>query len=289
MKIKPRTVVLFLIIVAATAGLIYGLSKLPIHVSYITFISGLVFTFAVYLLTPLREPFKALVHRIWFPNKPSRCNICIFGISGTGKSSLINSWMLTSPDQEMTSTENVKFYLGKSGKVPFRILDYRGQQPNQLAEELRKSLFKPNAAIFIVDILPFKDENDIPLVKPQTALRWLENDTEQKLQARAEEHRIFIIGGLPFIFPHLRGLTSVRLVINKYDIIEELLKQQHKTPQVYEETEKKIRELFKPVEEELKKACNHNKIADFEVAIISAYDDKNTRRLLFKITDRFNR
>ena len=138
-----------------------------------------------------------------------------------------------------------------------------------------------------MDILPIKDENGYPLAQPQTALQWLKNDTEQKLQARAEEHCVFIIGGLPFIFPHLRELRSVRLVINKYDIIEELLKQRHETPQVYEEMENYIRELFKPVEEELKKACDRNNIQDFEVAFISAREDKNTRRLLSIIIYKF--
>ncbi len=77
------------------------------------------------------------------------------------------------------------------------------------------------------------------------------------------------------------------LKLNKYDIIQELLKQQYETPQVYKEMENYIRELFKPVEKALQEACKQNNIEGFEVEFISAYQDNNTRRLLSNIIKRF--
>ncbi len=171
MKTKPRTIVIFLIIVAATAGLlIYGIPKLPIGKSNQRLLSGLLLTFGGSLLTPIREPYQAFVNSIWFPNKPSRCDIFIFGISGSGKTSLINSWMLTNPNKKIDETENLKFYFGKSEEVPFRVLDYKGQKPKELTEKLTKNSFKPNAAIFIVDVLPLKDEDGTSLFNRKRAL-----------------------------------------------------------------------------------------------------------------------
>lgn len=219
------------------------------------------------------------------------CNIYFYATAGTGKTSLINSWS-TGEDSSPLSTNNTEIVSlnvllnnSKNQSIQVSVLDYKGQKPSQVTTKITKEIKDVNAAIFLVDIVGRYDDSDNMLDTFNRQIDYLRIDSNEKICKRVNEHKTYINGGLEIVFSTIynSNLSSVKLLINKFDIIQylfdcKLISNPHDL--TAEEYAKKI---FTEIESEIGKACRANQIANFSVELISAKNDFNTRKVLRQI------
>ena len=230
----------------------------------------------------------------------NKCTIYLYGLAGVGKTSLCESFGATGTGASQTSTNDIQYHtfqkiLG-SKSLNVAVLDYPGQKhylvtvylPEQYAGRKRNRII--NAAIFIVDIVGRRDYTGAILDTTERQLAWLQDDTEQKINQRIKEHTTYINGSLEIVLASIFSLNlrSIRLVINKFDLIQELLKSEHIVNHNNLNYVDFAKQLFEEITIEIEKACGDNNIRDFQVEVISAKNDYNTRKLLDGILNSYD-
>lgn len=236
------------------------------------------------------------------------CRIILFGRGGSGKTTLIKSILGGSPNPETPTPDFIpypphdKYIDDLKKKVKIQIADYQGQRPSdilQFSPEEWKSEGKlvANIIFFIVDISSCRDKNNNPL-NYEEAINWLASDTNNKIEARVDEHREYINEtSLHLLFNIVfdkQALQSVRLLINKIDLAEELIDRGYISKSAISDTtinneiitENYVNNLFKKIANNIKKACEQNDI-NFSVNFISAYKDINTRTMLDDVLKKY--
>ncbi|NJK67296.1 MAG: hypothetical protein HC941_12800 [Microcoleus sp. SU_5_3] len=210
--------------------------------------------------------------------------ILIFGRHGSGKTTFLETafTFIDPADQRRRSTEYFEYRrfrvqlhrkelkLGQYTDV--EVADYKGQEPSQVIIKSSKDFFGPkgnrvlNAIIFIVDLVPRKnDEHGNPL-NDESLLEWLKNgNTSNKIKERVEEHNQYINQGtLQLLFSSLysQNLKSVIFVINKKDLIEKLINDGY-LPTNFKDFREYAKHLFDRMIKNIKDACTQLGIEDF--------------------------
>ena len=172
--------------------------------------------------------------------KQSVYRICIFGRSGTGKTTLMENGFILDPNQIIKSTPHFDFYEFKvqlRTRSPIRevaVADYKGQNPSQVILYGSSKFFGNdnnrlvNAVLFMVDLLPKKVDEEGNLMSDELLLKWLKSeDIMKKIDARIQQNYDYISEStLELFFSKMyskRNFKSVRLLINKVDLINKLI------------------------------------------------------------------
>jgi hypothetical protein len=227
----------------------------------------------------------------------SVCKIYLFGHRGTGKTTLIQN-VLSSAEQPpaLKPTEYYDCFsntvsLDTRGKrrVKIEMADYKGEKPSTIVIDLPEDFAGPkesrkiNAVLFFVDIAPrLTDEITGEPRDDDETLKWLRSDTESKIRQRVEQHREYLSKytlEIVFSLVYSPRLTSVRLLINKVDLMRRLFAEGYMADAKVGNVEEYMRSLFADIEANLKEACSVNKIDDFSVKLVSAKHDEGTRSM----------
>lgn len=243
-----------------------------------------------FAIKPIRKDFDSFLNR---KSQMSFCMIYLYAMAGTGKTSLIKSWLQGDRKPERSTLE-FDYYnhqilddLGNQKFTTIKIADYQGQQPSEIINS--DGLQLANALLFIVDIVPRQDEDNNLLDTQEKQLMWLSSRTEEKIKERVEKHLIYIVGSLQPLMSTLLNdnLFSVRLVVNKYDLLEKLIQKDILPGANVQGIEQYTISLFKKIEEEIREACKANKIQDFSVSFVSTETDFHVRDLLTGILETY--
>ncbi|NJS10455.1 MAG: hypothetical protein HC789_08770 [Microcoleus sp. CSU_2_2] len=209
--------------------------------------------------------------------------ILIFGRHGSGKTTFIQTaFTLCKADPRIISTKYFEYrrfraHLHKKELqldqyTDVAVADYKGQEPSQVIIDSSKDFFGPkgnrvlNAIIFIVDLVPRKnDEHGNPL-NDESLLEWLKNgNTLNKIKERVEEHNQYINqASLQLLFRSLysQNLKSVIFVINKKDLIERLIDDGY-LPTNFRDFREYAKHLFDRMIKNINEACTQLGIEDF--------------------------
>lgn len=287
--------IIYIILIAIAVNLI---SKFPIYDKLIVAIFGAITVFIGYIIKPIYEEIERVITT---PSEEKRaCKIYLFGLGSCGKTTLIKSWIGGDVDNRH-ATQGFKYYTRTNIPINQKnmdaiLADYQGQEPAQIVDniirnnKLNKKPYTVNVILFIVDIVGVDDKGNI-LTDLNSQISYLTSNTEEKIKARVLRHRIYIEGALNFLFYFMKvpDLTSVRLVVNKYDVLREIV-QQGNIPNVrVTDIQTYVKTLFMETENVLSNICKQNNIADFSVDFISAKDNSGTAELLDSILRVYDR
>ncbi len=293
MKVKKIVFFLLLIIVAAWLS---TMTYPPVQV-----IAGLVGTaISVLFIEDFLNHIKTWLD---IPIKTSEMTIFLYGRGGSGKTTLIRYIMSleTLRNRYNSSTQYAEYYRGEFYNSPspsrrfnrkykdtIHIADYKGQAPTEALGGRKSFMAQVNAIIFIVDVVHPDPKSDGNIMSDSALVEWLSYDTEEKIDSRIIQHVAYIGDAiLSVIFGSILSvnrnrLRSVRLVINKIDIVKKLMikgclpdvASSGLSPEDY------VRKKFQPIEKYIRDACNQNGILDVSFNVVSLTEGTGVRDLM---------
>ncbi|MFM9949210.1 MAG: GTPase domain-containing protein [Saprospiraceae bacterium] len=223
-------------------------------------------------------------------------DIFIYGHSGSGKTTLIQR-LFTYNAEQLQSTQTFDYYetsispnlnslQSRKEQIKVRIADYKGQDVNQVLGAAKRNL-KINALLLVADIAPSHDEHGNKLSDDEV-YHMMKNNRDQTVRDRLRKHDKYLSEFLlqvVFKYIYSTHLRSVRLIINKVDILERL---QYEGLIPKETNVEEIAKCyFAEIQGHIKKFCESNGIIDFEVVTISAMQHQNITQMFGKILDKF--
>lgn len=237
------------------------------------------------------------------PIKSSELTIFLYGRGGSGKTTFIKSLLSLESlkNGHQSSTEHTGYYRGvryyspnagsniqKRYNVPIHIADYKGQAPTQALNLRRNFMSQVNAIIFVVDIVHPNPRLNGSVLSDAELIEWLSTDTEKKIDSRVTEHISYIGDAiLSIIFGNILSvnknrLRSVRLVINKVDIIQKLMSKGYLPKAVASglSSEDYVYKKFEPIKKYVGDACTQNGILDVSLNIVSFTEGTGERDLI---------
>ena len=236
----------------------------------------------------------------------SKCRILTYGLPRSGKTSFIKQ-IITSdkPVAENSTTEfDVYDESMRSGlKNPKRhrvsFADYKGQKPSQILVDPPENFFgisgqeMVNAILFVVDLFPeIRNEQGEALDNAQIVQRYKDNAIElieQRVKNNLEYVNEWTIEPVFTVCYSEKNLFSVRLLINKIDLLRDTISQGYLPIVSQDGLEQFARKLYQPLEEKIKEACAKNNIEDFSVHLISVSTGENTKEVLGEILEVYSK
>lgn len=249
------------------------------------------------LFLPIKNKIKNQVKNLYYENKKS-FKILIYGVGRSGKSTTINNiFKLCNPEYHREkSTEAFSIQEGyvtllNNKKYNIAIADYKGQKQSQILSDTHehqnffgaKEDRQINAILFIVDMFSEeKDDNDIP-VSDQEILNRYQYNSDLFIKKKAEDNNLYInrynLGPVFDVAYNSENLRSVRLLINKADLLETLIN--NGNIKSVTSTYDYATSLYADTIQSIKSYCDKNKINDFSTYVISAknglYYDKDSK------------
>ncbi len=222
----------------------------------------------------------------------------LYGRGGSGKTTLIKSWLggEVRPEQatKYFAYYTAEKYVSLETKKRWRVVvsDYQGQSPSQNTLNASEKVIGPvnnrqvNAVFFIVDITPRIEKNGQPLATPEL-VEWLATDTEAKIEKRVEQHLEYIVPAiLEIVFStvYSKNLLNVTLVINKIDLLRDVVAMGCIPGVSLANVEEYARNRFRRIETNIREACDRASTSDshtihFQVAIVSAMTGQGVAKL----------
>ncbi len=240
-------------------------------------VAGLVFR-------PIRDDIESSIDG--FFTSENAYKICIFGRSGSGKTTFIETaFTLINPNTDRKSTLFFDYYQFKAqvtlkDSIDIEIADYRGQNPSQIILKAPEKFFgfeenrQLNALLFIVDLIPKRKDEYDHILNDEALLTWLKTDDPiEVIEKRIREHYEYINEGvLELLFSSLYSdkLKSVKLLINKTDLVNKLVDDGYVTLTSGSTVEEYARKRFQLMIKNISRACQELEIDDFSVLSISA-------------------
>lgn len=220
--------------------------------------------------------------------KKPACRFYLYGRGGSGKTTLIKSWLGGDIRPEQ-STKDFAYYaseryidLETKRKCNVIISDYQGQSPSQNTLNVSSQVIGDpgkrlvNGVLFIVDIAPRIERNNQPL-NTEELIEWLSTDTENKIRKRVEQHMEYIVPAIleiVFATVYSKNLLNVTLIINKIDLLEKMVSMGCLPGVSLANVDEYARNLFKRIENNVREACDRvttpEHTIEFTISIVSA-------------------
>jgi hypothetical protein len=222
-----------------------------------------------------------------------KLDIFIYGHSASGKSTFIQR-LFTIGTNELKSTVDFDYYeydrpedVGGKRKVKIRIADYRGQNPAQILEQIKKNT-SIDCLLYMVDIAPAYSSS-MKKYRDEEVIGVMAKDVEKSILDRVKEHDEYMSKFLlKIVFEYSMNpkLKSVYFLINKIDVLEKLQGLGIIDKEV--DIEEYAKSFFMSRIEEVNKFCVQNNIVDFQTYCISTVQHKNIHTILSNIVSTYN-
>jgi GTPase SAR1 family protein len=267
-----------------------------------------------FLFPGIRQRFEAFAKKHIFIGKSNVSNIylelegsyrvLVYGLPGSGKTTLIKNMLSVSAPHVEISTDEYDVYqnevtlsLKPLRKMSVAVADYKGDKPSQIIVSPPQDFFgeegnkKINAIIFVVDMFPRSfDECGNPLVPDKTRdfiLESYKKNTLKLIKNRVKETKEYItkwdIEEVFTVAFNKTNLRSVRLVINKIDLLRAIIEAGYVPGVSVASLENYALKAFSEIERNISMACEQNIISDFSTCLISAASGENVGSMLGQI------
>jgi len=296
---KRRILVFILLVVFAMLAAVWlqslGSAASPILVSIL-----IVSVFPIVAFAATTKPLWDFVENLLDENNLLQLatRFYLYGRGGSGKTTLIKSWLggEVRPEQatKYFAYYTAEKYVDLETKKRWRVVvsDYQGQSPSQNTLNASEKVIGPvnnrqvNGVFFIVDIAPRIEKNGQPLSTPEL-VEWLSTETEAKIEKRIEQHLEYIVPAiLEIVFStvYSKNLLNVTLVINKIDLLRDVVAMGCIPGVSLANVEDYARNLFRKIEHNIREACDRASTSDshtihFQVAIVSAMTGQGVAKL----------
>jgi len=227
--------------------------------------------------------------------QPSECKIFIFGLSRSGKSTLIEQVFGASAPLPHTATTTdfhiyshpVRLSLVPEKLVQISICDYKGQKPSQVLVDPpdffgSRNDRRINILTFLVDCVPEITDSGGTVLTDDEIVTTYSRGAKKKLQDRASEHEEYL--GRPSIemafsasLSKRKNLFAVRLLMNKIDLLEDIFSRGYLDGSAAGPLDRLALTLVSPIASKIEKACRDNDIQDFAVGFVSAKTGRNVK------------
>lgn len=228
--------------------------------------------------------------------------VCLYGLPGSGKTFLIKSLLSALAPRLQLSTDEYDVYenevtinLKPLIKQSVAIADYKGDKTSQIKVNPPEDFFgaeddrKINAILFVVDMFPRIEDRvtKIPLTPEKTkefVLSEYKQNGLRKIKNRIQETEDYMtkwaIEEIFTVAYSKNNLNSVRLVINKHDLIRVVVEAGYISGVSSDTLESFALKSFSKIEKRIREACKINDISDFSVCILSAATKDNIDSIL---------
>jgi adenylate kinase family enzyme len=227
--------------------------------------------------------------------------ILLFGLPGSGKTTLIKSMLTVQAPKAEISTDEYDVYQAELTtslrpliKQWVEIADYKGNKPSQITVNPPERFFGAeenrliNSIFFIVDLFPRIDEKKHTPMDPEETREWVissyQSKAHSKIMNRLKQCELYMnkwqieqVFAAAFSTNNLR---SVRLIINKSDILNAVIKAGYLPGIDAASFEMETLKYFEEIESNIRKACEENQVSDFSVCILSAGTGENVNTML---------
>ncbi|MFM2432254.1 MAG: hypothetical protein RLZZ511_3468 [Cyanobacteriota bacterium] len=197
-------------------------------------------------------------------------NLLVYGLRGSGKTTLIKKLLTIDELGLEPSTLESKVYQGQimlglaaNQAVNLRIADYYGEKPSNFLDMVETEFTQSsggaiaNAMIFFVDIAPRGTSFDGDLLSDEAILAQMD---QAAIAKRIQDHESYLSNStLEILFSRVvsENLQSVRLLINKADLVEVLYAQQG-LKRKFDSPEAWVRSLISRIDQDLQQVCQAN-------------------------------
>lgn len=273
--------------------------------SLLAIILGAILSSGATLAKPFRDWLEDFVDEnisLW----QSKCRILIYGLPRSGKTSFIKRIITADKPVAEDSTSDFDVYdetlrLGLKNPKRHRVsfADYKGQKPSQILVDPPESFFgvsgqeMVNAILFVVDLFPeIRNEQGEALNDSEIVERYKHNANElieQRVKSNLEYVNEWTIEPVFTVCYSEKNLFSVRLLINKIDLLRDIVAHGYLSSVNPDELEQFARKLYQPLEEKINEACSKNNIEDFSVHLVSASTGENIKDVLGEILEVYSK
>lgn len=233
------------------------------------------------------------------------CRVLVFGLPRSGKTSLIKCVITTDKPASETSTDDFDVYketlrLGLEKPKRYRVAfaDYKGQKPSQITVDPPESFFGiagyrvVNTILFVVDFFPELLDDKGTVLSAEQIIQKYETNAAELIAKRVDDNLEYInkwtIEPVFTVCYSEKGLWSVRLLINKIDLLRDVISRGYLPDANLDDIENFAKKFYEPLEQELREACKQNNIHDFSVHLISASTGENVRSVLGEILETYS-
>ena len=277
----------------------------PITGALLGIILGAVLSAGVTLFRPFRH---------WLENftrenirlGDAKYRVLIFGLPRSGKTSVLKRIITADKPTIEDTTGNFDIYdetlrLGLKNPERYQVsfADYQGQKPSQISSDPPENFFglpeqrTVNAILFIVDLFPeIRDEKGKVLDNVSFFEKYKENALEL-IEKRVKDNLQYInqwtIEPVFTVCYNERYLWSVRLLINKTDLLREIISRGYIPNITLDDLDEFALKYYTPIEVELQEACAQNNIQDFSVHLLSAATGENINNLMGELLAVYSR
>lgn len=309
MKITKKgasAIILFFVLLVAIGFSAKKYAADPLLYTIIGYVILALLSVGAIIFKPFRERLEDFINtNINLPGQKLR--ILIVGLGRSGKSSIIRHILTEAAPRQEKSTGNFNIYEKKKSldlenpiDITVSVADYKGQKQSQITNDSyiypdffgKRSERLINVLVFVVDPFPeLKNSKGEVLADNQLLKRYKKNSKEQ-VEERVKEHEVY--GSQYFIqqvfeLTSKKNLFSVKLLINKIDLLREVIACGY-LPDVTEKTmEKYSKDLFQNISGDLMEACKQRDVDDFSIHLVSAKKGDNMKLIFGKIFETFHK
>ncbi len=214
------------------------------------------------------------------------------------------------PKPRSSGVSGIRFAHSRNKILGFRsgtkyivsMADYKGQKLSQITVSHPVRFFGPpgnriiNVIIFVVDLFPewlSAEDNTRKPINDEELLQNYKQNASEKITERVVAHRQYIteytieqIFALSF---NESKLYAVKLIVNKIDLLREIIDHGYLPDITLQSMTSYVEELYKPIIEEIQKACKANNISDFSVCLISAKTGENIQKVFGDIFEAYHK
>lgn len=268
----------------------------------ISLLLGSLFSVGAILFSPFRDWLEEFVNKN-IRRKRRLCRILIYGMPRSGKTTLIKRWLTKERAVSEKTTSRYNYYeeeirvkLEPSIKCRVAIADYKGQKPSQVYVDPNIEFFGPpghrlvNFIVFVADLFPELVDRQGEKIGDEELVEEYKENAHQYIKKRVEENSIYLSEwSIESVFEAAYSednLWAVRLFVNKIDILRTLVSRGYLPGVTVETIPEYVLQLYKPVEERIREACQANGISDFSTHLVSALTGEDVQPALGEILEK---
>lgn len=309
MKVTKKgmlAIILFVFLLLAIGIAAKLFAKDPLLYAIMGYVILALLSVGAVILKPFREWLEDFIDRN-IHRSGHKLRIFIVGLGRSGKTSIIKHILTGNAPRQEKSTDSFFIREGKQtldlenpDEITVSVVDYKGQQQSQVTTDSyqypeffgKPGLRLINVLVVVVDLFPELENSKGKVLADGQLIKRYKKNAKERIEERIKEHEEYInqyfIQQL-FTLTSAKKLFSVRLLVNKVDLLREVVACGY-LPEVTEKTMKLYAKgLLKKISGDISAACRKNNIDDFSIHLVSAKKGDNLKLIFGNLFESFHK